>query len=327
MKQKLAVLLSLVMTISLTACSSAGNSNKSMTFASEDVMYETAAAPSYYGNGFSEENVAYDTLSSENAAENDLSERKIIKTASLSYQTQAYDDFMDSMSRCVTSYGGYIESSEFYGNSMYSSRSSRSAYLTVRIPAENYEKFMADAGNLGTLARKSESENDVTMSYIDIESHINALEAERDSLMALMAKAESLSDVIDLQSRLTDVNYQLDSYNSQLRKYDSLISYCTVNIDIDEVVREVVAESDMTFGERIASGLEESFVNIGEGAVDFAVWFLTSLPYIIIAALFVIAVVLIIKLIKSRKRAKKLSAKQVKEYVRQINEDNNSENN
>lgn len=327
MKQKLAVLLSLVMTISLTACSSAGNSNKSMTFASEDMMYETAAAPSYYGNGFSEENVAYDTLSSENAAENDLSERKIIKTASLSYQTQAYDDFMDSMSRCVTSYGGYIESSEFYGNSMYSSRSSRSAYLTARIPSENYEKFMSDAGNLGTLTRKSESENDVTMSYIDIESHINALEAERDSLMALMAKAESLSDVIDLQSRLTDVNYQLDSYNSQLRKYDSLISYCTVNIDIDEVVREVVAESDMTFGERIASGLEESFVNIGEGAVDFAVWFLTSLPYIIIAALFVIAVVLIIKLIKSRKRAKKLSAKQVKEYVRQINEDNNSENN
>lgn len=75
MKQKLAVLLSLVMTISLTACSSAGNSNKTMTFASEDMMYETAVAPSYYGNGFSEENVAYDTLSSENAAENDLSER------------------------------------------------------------------------------------------------------------------------------------------------------------------------------------------------------------------------------------------------------------
>ena len=77
MKQKLAVLLSLVMTISLTACSSAGNSNKSMTFASEDVMYETAAAPSYYGNGFSEEEIDYDTLSSENAAENDLSEDSI----------------------------------------------------------------------------------------------------------------------------------------------------------------------------------------------------------------------------------------------------------
>ena len=100
-----------------------------------------------------------------------------------------------------------------------------------------------------------------------------------------------------------------------------------MNIDVDEVVREVVAESDMTFGERIVSGLEESFVNIGEGAVDFAVWLLTSLPYIIIAALVVIAVVLIIKLIMSRKRTKKLSTKQVKEYVRQINEDNNSENN
>lgn len=327
MKQKLAVLLSLVMTISLTACSSAGNSNKSMTFASEDVMYETAAAPSYYGNGFSEENVAYDTLSSENAAENDLSERKIIKTASLSYQTQAYDDFMDSMSRCVTSYGGYIESSEFYGNSMYSSRSSRSAYLTARIPSENYEKFMADAGNLGTLTYKSESQNDVTMSYVDVESHIKAFETERDSLMLLMEKSGSLSDVIALQSRLTEVNYQLDSYKSQLRKYDNLISYCTVNIDVIEVVREVLPESEMTFGERIKRGLEDSFENIGDGTVDFAVWFMTSLPYIVIWGLVVVLVILLIKLIIRKNRAKKLSAKQVKEYVRQINEDNNSENN
>ena len=37
MKQKLAVLLSLVMTISLTACSSAGTYSKSSTFASDDV--------------------------------------------------------------------------------------------------------------------------------------------------------------------------------------------------------------------------------------------------------------------------------------------------
>ena len=327
MKQKLAVLISLVMTISLTACSSDGNYNKSATFASEDVMYETASAPSYDGNAYSEGAYDYDTISNEAGAENDLSERKIIKTANLSYQTQAYDEFMDSMSRCVISCGGYIESSEFYGNSMYTSRSSRSAYLTARIPSENYDKFMSDAGELGTLTRRSESENDVTMSYIDIESHIKALEAERDSLMSLMEKAESLSDVIELQSRLTDVNYQLDSYNSQLRKYDNLISYCTVNINIDEVVREAVPEGDMTFGERIASGLEESFINIGEGAVDFAVWFMTSLPYLVIAALAAVAVVLIVKLIRNKKRAKKLSTKQVKEYVRQINEDNNSENN
>ena len=206
MKQKLAVLLSLVMTISLTACSSAGTYSKSSTFASDDVKYDTADAPRYTENAYPEESYEYDTISNEVSAENDLSERKIIKTASLSYQTQTYDEYMDSMSRCVTSYGGYIESSEFYGNSMYSSRSNRSAYLTVRIPAENYEKFMADAGNLGTLTRKSESQNDVTMSYVDVESHIKAFETERDSLMLLMEKSESLSDVIALQSRLTEVN-------------------------------------------------------------------------------------------------------------------------
>ena len=327
MKQKLAVLLSLVMTISLTACSSAGTYSKSSTFASDDVKYDTAAAPRYTENAYPEESYEYDTISSEVGAENDLSERKIIKTASLSCQTQAYDEYMDSISHCVTSYGGYIESSEFYGNSMYSSRSNRSADLTVRIPAENYDKFMSDAGNLGTLTYKSESQNDVTMSYVDVESHIKAFETERNSLMLLMEKSESLSDVIALQSRLTEVNYQLDSYKSQLRKYDNLISYCTVNIDVIEVVREVLPESEMTFGERIKRGLEDSFENIGDGMVDFAVWFMTSLPYIVIWGLVVVLVILLIKLIIRKNRAKKLSTKQVKEYVRQINEDNNSDNN
>ena len=165
---------------------------------------------------------------------------------------------------------------------------------------------MSDAGNLGTLTYKSESQNDVTMSYVDVESHIKAFETERDSLMLLMEKSESLSDVIALQSRLTEVNYQLDSYKSQLRKYDNLISYCTVNIDVIEVVREVLPESEMTFGERIKRGLEDSFENIG---------------------LVVVLVILLIKLIIRKNRAKKLSTKQVKEYVRQINEDNNSDNN
>lgn len=327
MKQKLAVLLSLVMTISLTACFSAGTYSKSSTFASDNVKYDTAAAPRYTENAYPEESYEYDTISSEVSAENDLSERKIIKTASLSCQTQAYDEYMDSISHCVTSYGGYIESSEFYGNSMYSSRSNRSACLTVRIPVENYDKFMSDAGNLGTLTYKSESQNDVTMSYVDVESHIKAFETERDSLMLLMEKSESLSDVIALQSRLTEVNYQLDSYKSQLRKYDNLISYCTVNIDVIEVVREVLPESEMTFGERIKRGLEDSFENIGDGMVDFAVWFMTSLPYIVIWGLVVVLVILLIKLIIRKNRAKKLSTKQVKEYVKQINEDNNSDNN
>ena len=94
MKQKLAVLLSLVMTISLTACSSAGTYSKSSTFASDDVKYDTAAAPRYTENAYPEESYEYDTISNEVSAENDLSERKIIKTASLSYQTQTYDEYI-----------------------------------------------------------------------------------------------------------------------------------------------------------------------------------------------------------------------------------------
>jgi hypothetical protein len=327
MKNKLLSIILFMQCILLVSCASSSYTASSDTslnyrvddnygvYAEEEIEYaaETVAAS----------DMSYSD--SENAG-NDLSERKIITTASLSYQTQVYDEFVSSLTQCITEYNGYIESTEMYGNGLYSTYSSRSAYITARVPADSYDAFMTSACSLGTLTYRTESRDDITMTYVDVESHIAALESERDALMSLMEKAESLSDVIDLQTRLTEVNYELDSYNSQLRKYDNLISYCTVNINVSEVVREVIPEEAMTFGERISNGLEESFIDIADGAKEFAVWFITSLPYIAIWAVVIIIIIVIIRCTVKRKRSGKLSKKKVDELVRKAKENNDAEN-
>ena len=80
--------------------------------------------------------------------QNDLSSRKIIKNASLSFETEAYDDFLPALESCIASLGGYIESSEAYGGGIYTSRS-RNSYMKVRIPASKYDRFMQEVCAIG----------------------------------------------------------------------------------------------------------------------------------------------------------------------------------
>jgi hypothetical protein len=261
-----------------------------------------------------------------NAGQNDLSARKIIMTASVQFETTAYDEFMSEMNACVARFGGYAESTETHGGGVWSSAAyNRSADLTIRVPADRYDEFMSAVSGLGALTYRSESREDVTMSYVDIESHIRALETEYDALLEILSKAESLDDVILLQSRISELNYQMDSYKSQLRKYDDLISYCTVHIYVNEVWRESVPNArTITFGERIVLGLKDNLKDIGEGFENFAVWFVTSLPYLLIWAVVIAAAVLIIRAIVKRHKKKK-EQKLIDAYIRSRENENNTQ--
>ena len=289
------------------SASDGGAWNSSPAYTAEYEMYEDAE----WGASAPTTSTANSSGSSQSSTgSNDLNSRKIIKRAHLTYETTDYEEFLESLNACIASYGGYVENAENYGGGEYSYNYSRHGYMTVRIPANAYNAFMETVSAFGALIYRSENSEDVTMTYVDIESHIRALETEYNSLLQILEKAESLEDVLLLQSRISEVNYQLDSYKSQIRKYDDLISYCTVTIDVNEVYRQTTPnEHRLTFGEKISVGLRENLLDIGEGFSDFAVWFVTSLPYILIWAVIIVAVIFIIRaLVRSwrRKRDKKL---------------------
>ncbi len=92
--------------------------------------------------------------------------------------------------------------------------SGRTLYLTARIPAELSDQFVGQLGSLGTMVSQSESAEDITLRYTDTESRIASLKTEQERLLALLDKADSLDSIITLESRLTEVRYELENYQS-----------------------------------------------------------------------------------------------------------------
>ena len=140
---------------------------------------------------------------------------------------------------------------------------------------------------------------------MDIQSRIKAYTTERDTLLELLKKADDLKDVISVQERLSDVNYQIENYTSQLRVLENRVSYSTVSLDLYEVER--VTEDETSLSGEIKNALAENWSNLKQGIRDFIVWFVGGLPIIIpVAVLIAVAIIVLCKVIKKRKAKKNI---------------------
>lgn len=233
-------------------------------------------------------------------------ERKLIRNVSMNLETREFDALTKSISDAVTFFGGYIEQADVSGNSLYWSgeRSSRYSNITARIPENKLDAFLTEVSSQGNVTYKNESVQDVTLQYTDITSRKKTLQMEQERLWELLEKAESVDAVIALEARLSEVRYQLESIESQLRTLDNQIIYSTVYLSIQEV--QVLTSTDPdTIPVRIQKGLSRSFNTLKISSVDFLVWFISSLPILAVFAVLVfIAVIILKKPLKRRKTRK-----------------------
>jgi flagellar biosynthesis/type III secretory pathway M-ring protein FliF/YscJ len=125
-----------------------------------------------------------------------------------------------------------------------------------------------------------------------------------------------MEDVITLESRLSDIRYQLESMESQLRTYDNKVDFATVYMDIQEVQELTPEPAEETMWERLGNGFMDSLGDVRDGLVDFLVWFVVHIPYMAVWAVVIVLVVMIVKLIIRTRRNRKNARQKIKELER-----------
>ena len=243
-------------------------------------MAGSAAPGDDYYNGYDKEN----GFTGGSTASGDVLDesRKIIKTVTEYVQTDKYDDFITQMNATVTELQGYVISASYRGDSYYSKDALRHATLTVRVPAQRLSEFTAYVDGAGIVTSYTESIDDVTAEYVDVESRIAVLTAEETALLEMLEMANTVSTALEIRTRLNQVQGDIASLRAQKNTYDTLVAYSTVNLNVSEVRR---AEStDPTFFEEIGYNFTDSITSIGDGLRDFAVWFIGDIVYIVLIA-------------------------------------------
>ncbi len=219
-------------------------------------------------------------------------EKKIIRTASMTIATQGYEAALTALKASCEGQGGWIESSSENTNS-YSGL--RTAYLTLRVPQDALDSYLAGTEGLGRITSRSESAQDVTASYQDTQTRLNTQLALMERLQALITESGDLSDLLALESQIADTQYQIDSLQSALNRTDRQVTYSTVSITLREEKTAELTDASISFGERISSAIRVGLESLVNFLGDMVVFLVAALPFIVIVAVVAIVVMIIRK--------------------------------
>ncbi len=319
MKKTTIWLIPLTIALGLTACS-AGQKSSSTAYDQAEVTAETTAAAYAAPQEAAEDYVSGGTgetaeLASSTATNTTVypQGRKLIRNVELYVETDTFDELLAGLQKKITELEGYIEQSDISGNSLNyrGEPTPKRAVITARIPNTNMDSFINTVQTKGNVTNKTENTQDVTLQYSDITSRKKSLGIEQERIWEFLEKAETIDSVVALEQRLSEIRYELESMESQLRLYDNQVDYSTVYLNISEVKDFTPVEPE-TPGTRIKKGFADNMLALSTALTTLMIGIITSSPFWIPLLLIALLVIAIVKK-SGKKKEKKLKETEPKE--------------
>ena len=236
---------------------------------------------------------------------------KIIYSGYQSIETTEFDKALAALDARVKEVGGFVESSDVNGHTQYRDDGTtalvdRYAYYTVRVPCARFEEFMRRSGEIGNVLSSNTSAQNITSQFTDTEARKDSLKVQEERLLAMMEKADDMESLITLESRLSEVRYEIESLERQLIDWQNRVDYSAVTVELREVaIYTPVVPVTRSFGERLGSAFADGwrgFVRFVQGAL---IVLARCLPVLVLLAALVLAIVLLVRLLRRRKKGKR----------------------
>ena len=323
MVKGLKYLLGVTSILLLTGCTT-------MNTAQQDMSYGVAEQ----GVAFTSEMMSADMAVSKIApgipAYNDTQQgaEHIIKTGSINYDTVKYDEDKAGLLKVLEQHDAQINRQEEYTNeSQYTPYSTYDPYnpygweprmpevevrelkalsLTVQVEQDKFNELVQDLERVAEVTYSSVSNDNVTDSVVDLEGRIDSISAKIKRLEKLYDQANSMEDIITIQTELENAISEKESLDGQYKNITQQVEYSTFYINLNEV--EELQDSTQrrrTFREYLSEAVEQSGISFVRSLENLAIITVYALPYLILLAIFLVFVKIGTKS-KKRKKAKKL---------------------
>jgi len=222
--------------------------------------------------------------------------RKITFSASLNIETKQFDKDYASIVGIVEEAGGYVASENSHaGSGAQTQYTARDAWLSARVPADGFDGTLDTLGAVGNVTNRTKSSEALRSQYFDTEARIEMLELRKDRLMEYLVTAEDAADIVAFEQELSQVLYDLDQYQGEKRRLDSLVDYATVDIYLQELVTPETIDKD---GEPLGDRASDAFGVSAKGVKTFLenvlVWLAGAVPVLLLIAAIIVVIRLIV---------------------------------
>lgn len=203
---------------------------------------------------------------------------KIKKSGYITFLVEDLDEAYDGLVSVNGQHSGEV-------TNIYDSGKGNDRYIQVviKVPVEEFESYYeAVRGMGGEVTYANINTVDVTDEYIDITSRLSNLESVESQLVGILAQAETVEDILAVQSELTKVRGEIERYEAQKRYFDSQAdySYVTVLFNIDKTGLNITDDEWKPLGEfKVALN---TLVSVFRSVVNLGIWVLVFSPVVLI---------------------------------------------
>jgi len=218
-----------------------------------------------------------------------LNDAKIVRTGSLELQVTDVGKALTSGRDAVRSFGGYIGASQ-----QQRSGDQTVASVTYRIPVSRWDEAMDALRGLGTVISEKTDAQEVTDQIVDLDARIRNLKASEQALVGYAEKAPKVSDLLEIQSRLTDTRGEIERLTAQSTALNgrAALATLTVTYGVEVVAVTQVAEQWNPAAE--VDRASATLIGFGQAIVSFAIVVaIVWVPIFAVIGLFTIVGVLV----------------------------------
>jgi hypothetical protein len=149
--------------------------------------------------------------------------RAIIYTGSINVRVADVDAKAAQAITVAIAAGGFVG-----GDNRTSNASRSEAHLVLRVPSEKFTATVAELARLGTELSREVSTQDVTADLVDLDARIGVAQASVDRVKALLAQAQSLTEIVSLEGEVSRREADLESLKARQRKLADLTALSTI---------------------------------------------------------------------------------------------------
>ncbi len=214
------------------------------------------------------------------AADTAAVERKLIRRANVRLRVDDYAEARAAVAALAERFGAYVggENERRYGGRVENT-------LTLRVEAERFEELMGALLGVGEVEARAVDTEDVTRQYVDLAARLRARRAVEARYAELLARANSVEDVLAVERQLAQVREEIESATGQLRYLRNQVALSTITLTlVEESVGGLAAGPG--FRTRIGRAFEAGWAGVQALVVGFVglwpLWLLVllTLPFV-----------------------------------------------
>ncbi|MDR1319431.1 MAG: DUF4349 domain-containing protein [Treponema sp.] len=149
--------------------------------------------------------------------------RKLVRNADIHLRVQNPEAAEGPLTAAMAKYGAYASSKRLFENARY---------YTIRVPAASFDAFFAELAGMGTALSRTESAEDVTIRFYDLEGRLATKQELLKTFQSYLGKAQNIDEIMTVEKRIAELQQEIEWTGTEFRALADLVDYATINLEL-----------------------------------------------------------------------------------------------